>query len=205
MRAIEFIVQVVRYANEGFNIKPYRSKAYYHTGDFFNYSVERNNLHQTVNLYKRDTDRMMVPNPEGCFAFLYNYDISQINKTGNLFIRSNARKNVGYLRLDEVVYVRNIHANMKQRFIGEIIHEIPDPYTGIMYEFPKSSMYDELNWVQMPVSLFLERSKEHFNMFGRMYERISEVYLTAEQVGRIIPHTNIFFLKRFTKKYKLIS
>ncbi|WP_238656173.1 hypothetical protein [Paenibacillus piscarius] len=205
MRAIEFLVQVVRYANEGFNIKPYRSKVYHHTGDFFNYLVERVNLHQTVNLYKRDTDRMMISNPEGCFAFLYNYDVSQISKTGNLFIRLNARKNVAYLRLDEVVYVRNIHANMKNRFIGDIIHEIPEPSTGIMHEFPNSSMYDELNWVQMPVSVFLDRSKEHFEMFGRMHERISEVYLTCEQINRLIPHTSLFFVKKFTKHYKLIG
>lgn len=198
------IVKVVRYSNEGFDIKPYRSKVYYHTGEFYNYLIQSSALHQTVSLYRRDTDTMLNQNPEGCFAFLHRYDESQVSENGSLSIKSNARKNVGYLGLDEVVYARNIHADMKRHFIGEIIHETPEPDTGIMYEFPKSSIYDRYNWVQMPVSVFLERSNEHFEIYGKVSEIISEVYLTSDQIERLIPRHKSFVLN-LIKKCEVIA
>lgn len=202
---MEPIVQVVRYSNEGFDIKPYRSAAYYHTGDFFNYLVGIEELHQTVSLYKRDTDRMMVLNPEGCFAFLNQYDERQVSEDGSLSIRSNARKNMAYIRLDEVVYARNVQADMKRHLIGEIIRETPEPETGVLYQFPKSSYHDRWNWVQMPVSVFLERSKEHFMMFGSIHEIISEVFLTSEQIQRLVPTHKVGFSNLLRRKFKVIS
>lgn len=202
---MESIIRVVRYSNEGFDIKPYRSKVYYHTGDFYNYLIGADALNKTVSLYKRDTDQISVPNPEGCFAFLHRYDESQVSENGNLSIRSNARKNIGYIRLDEVVYARNIHADMKRHFIGELIEETPEPTTGILYEFPKSSVYDRYNWVQMPVSVFLERSKQHFELFGRIHEIISEVFLTSDQIQRLVHYKKVLVLNWLTQHYKVIN
>lgn len=198
------IVKVVRYSNMGFDNKPYRSKVYYHTGVFYNYLIESYSLHQTVSLYKRDTDTMLNQNPEGCFVFMHHYDESQVSENGSLSIKSGARKNIGYLHVDEVVYARNIHADMKRHFIGEIIHETPEPSSGILYEFPKSSIYDRYNWIQMPVSVFLERSREHFELYGRVHEIISEVYLTSDQTLRLIPRHKSFVMN-LLKKYEVIA
>jgi hypothetical protein len=198
-------VRVVRYSDAGFDVKPYRSKIYYHSGNFYNYRIDSDSLTNTVSLYEREAKSLLVPNPVGCFAFLGMYDETQISKNGNLHIQYGARKNIGYLRLDDIVYARNIQANMKSHFIGEIIREIPHPKTGILHEFPESSIYDRLNWIQMPVSVFLERSMTHYKLFGQIHEIISEVFLTEDQVMNMIPSRGVPWHNFFSRRYKVVT
>jgi len=158
---------------------------YCHTRVFYNYLIDEDSLNKTVDLYKQDTINLIEPNPIGCFAFLYRFDESQISNRGNLAFRTNSRKNRGHLHLNELIYARNIHADMKTNYIDNIIHEIPDPTTGEIFEFPERGIFNRYNWIQMSVSVFLKRSNSHFKLFDRIHESISEVYLTEEQVNKL--------------------
>jgi hypothetical protein len=185
------LVKIVRVANEGFNTKPYRSSVYYHTGTFWDVLItDLNQKNITVDEYshvEKSGDLL------GCFCFFHKYDLWQLSDRGNLFIRKGHRVNIGYLPKDENVFVRNITADLKRLYVNRKRRVVTNPENNEPHEFifDISLNSGKFDWVKMPLWLAIERTEVHlkFNMYED--ELISEVYLTKDQVDKLVKKRKI--------------
>ncbi|GEN35831.1 hypothetical protein [Aneurinibacillus danicus] len=188
------LVKIIRIANEGFLCRPYKTIGVYsHHGDFTDIVIT--NLAQEVRATKANMNAYQSDEMRGCFCFLDGFDEKQINQDGELCYRVGHKRNIGYLPADELVFVRNVRPDGKQKIIEEywVEHKIPDKEEPWLYP----SFADIYAWIQMPLSLAVERLQEHTRINGTTKEIVSEIYLREEQVNRMVveTHTSTLFNK----------
>ncbi|MFS0783500.1 hypothetical protein [Bacillus sp. 1P06AnD] len=174
-------VRVVRLADEGFNIKPYKSfngngilkeEDFAHNGFFYNVQIEGEYGEQINDL---PLEQLIIPDTnenlmEGCFCYLYEFDLSESKKRSSVLgFRHNHKVNIGYLPIEEVVWVSNIRANLKGKYVAGM-------HDSILERSPCN--YD---WVKMTVINMIERSKSYLWSHSKVEESISQIYLTEEQ------------------------
>lgn len=188
-KPIEF-VKVIRFDNKGFFTKPYNSSYFHHAFAFLD--VEITTL--TNNNQILDNENMIIrphlndPNSSGCFAFLNEYNSKLFQENRPMYFRSEDKRNTMYLNTEEIIWVRNVdHRNQPfyTQYNKNYVHD------GKNYEFLEYiDMVDvKLNWVRMSVKLALERTrlyKENFPSQEGIPEKITEFYLTEQQVNRLI-------------------
>ena len=202
-------VKLIRFADEGFLIKPYNTD--------FKYGVRRNYCHsfpfidfEVTNL--EDTDGIVdiekVTKPKindeqwsGCFAFLNTFDERLFENA--MSFRKEDKKNIGYLlnNPDEIVWVRNTsHKGQRISYISRTNEYFPEHNQSIEDYF---SDLGHLYWVKMKLGLALERielGQKHLNWTP---EWLSEVYLTKDQVKRLkLSTSNNFFINLKNKLIK---
>jgi hypothetical protein len=182
-------IRIVRLANEGFNIKPYKTYGFFfgeyaHVGHFFNVII--NNLDNFI----LGLDEQYVIEPDdknvlmkGCHCFFYKFDLNQAEKDGNLPFRTDHRENIGYLSDNELVWVSNVSSTLKP-YVYETTHDLKNPYTGEVKTFWKKFGRD-IDWVKMPLSLAVKRTQEHLMKSDRVEELVSQIYLTEDQIKRM--------------------
>lgn len=188
-------IRITRIANEGFNVKAYKTEfVYAHTERFIDVTVDE------INAPVKSIDRShyIIPGFDenlmiGCFCFFYLFNISQAEAKGNLPFRSSDKLNVAYLHESEIVWVKNVKESGKinERLI-KITKESENPYTG-----EKSVFEDDWrrisDWVRMPLSLALQRTNKHKQTQKHIDENISQIYLVDKQINRLKSINQILF------------
>lgn len=174
-------VKVVRIANEGFNVSPY-GETYHQPGEFLDITIS------SLDDFILELDHSKVISLKenrmnGCFCFAYIFDHTQAYDNGNLRHRKNQKFNVGYLEVSEIVYVRNVNSNVKMGFVHEITSPLQDYKT---FNLINDRFARNTDWVRMPLSLVIERTKEHLQIYTHVWEEISEVYVTEDQFDRMV-------------------
>ncbi|MCM3358079.1 hypothetical protein [Psychrobacillus sp. MER TA 171] len=183
-------VRITRIANEGFNIKPYKKEGVYkHTERFIDTTIDELN-DQVKNL---DKSKYIIPEleenlMEGCFCFLYHFDIRQAEHNGNLSHRMFDKLNVAYLHENENVWVKNVNiTGEKDNRLIKITKESKNPFTG---EIPtiEDNVRKVSDWVKMPLFLAVQRTNKNKQIRKlknqRILEDISQMYLMDSQVLR---------------------
>lgn len=203
-KQIEF-AKVIRFDNKGFFTKPYNSSYFHHVFPFLD--VEITTL-TTTNQFL-DNENMIIephfddPGSSGCFAFLNEYNPKLFEEGGAMYFRSEDKKNTMYLNTEEMICVRNVNHKNEPFFTQYNKNYVHD---GKNYVFPEYiDTFDvKLNWVRMSVKLALERTRlyrEHFPFPKGIPEKITEFYLTEQQVNRLISRLHMY--KQHLKKLSL--
>lgn len=204
--------KIIRYDNEGFMAKPYKSlasKSYLHNFAFIQKEI--------INLYDLDqtilNTSLYIPSLEdsswtGCFCHLKEYDQRLYQTGGGLHFKKDDKKNIAYLPNDTVIWVRNLSHIRERFYFRRIDKEIY--FEGKSYRFWDGnyiSFIDHL-WVPMKISVALQRIelwKQNNN--NSLPEMVTEFYLKSEQFPCLIEpeiHEKIR-LKIFNKKRLLTN
>jgi GH18 family chitinase len=172
-------VRIVRFANEGFDIKR-------ETGALSFYDMEVSNYRDEYRLL-RGKDPIHNQTINGCYCHFYKFNIQSIQKGGILARRQGQKINIGYLPLDYAVYARNMRPDKDNTRIVRVHREIQDPSNGNISTFQDDSYWDAYAWVRMKLSLLIERTDEYLKTFKTDFvpEHLSEIFLTTDDLRLI--------------------
>ncbi|RED66127.1 hypothetical protein [Cohnella lupini] len=167
-------VRIVRFANEGFDIKR-------DTGAFSFYDLEVTDYSHDYTLI-RNRDRIHSQSIDGCYCHFYKFNVQSIQDGGILASRQGHKINIGYLALDHAVYARNMRPDKDKTRIVRVNKEIRDPSNGNTHTFQDDSYMDSYAWVRMKLSLLIERTNEYLrtNKTDIVPEHLSEIFLTGD-------------------------
>lgn len=196
-------VRITRIANEGLNIKAFKTEfVYAHTERFIDVTVDE--IYSTAK--SLDRSHYIIPGFEenlmkGCFCFFYLFDIKQAEKNGNLSHREYDKLNISYLHESEIVWVKNVKESgeIKDRLI-KITRDSENPFTGEISVF-EDDVRKISDFVMMPLSLALQRTNKHQKK--NIVENISQMYLMDNQVKKLLSIKQVLFKKMSKKKNKL--
>lgn len=189
IRAINDWLVVTRFANEGFNIKPYNSKYACHAVPFIDKCVDCEiDVAQEV-----EPDIIIKPEynsdvNQGFFAFLDSY---RPNWHEVLRKRKNHKKNVALIHKMNYVWARNINENNKQyvaykrRYSNHPDTDIPTCFTDPLSDFC---------WVKMRAFDVVIRNKKRQESYSNaesndpppIPEKFSEIYVTEDIFNKMI-------------------
>jgi hypothetical protein len=171
-------IKIIRVANEGFNTKPYNQGP---TSVFLDVLIT--DLDAKIRATHEQASHNKNNKMDGCFCFLEKFDKSQLEDSGSLFYRKGHKWNIGFLPIDEIVFVRNTKNNkIPDRFVTHIETEKMDSYTNQpIFETLGGKPYE---FIKMPLSLALKRLEEHMKLQNneKADEEIAELYLTEKQI-----------------------
>ncbi|OIJ09423.1 hypothetical protein BKP35_16340 [Anaerobacillus arseniciselenatis] len=194
------LVRITRLAKDGFTINPYfsfKENAYTHSGKFIDVTIK----HLDTFIEKVTKSKVIIPDDtvnlfEGCHCFCYKFDLDQAKQSGNLYFREWDKANIAYLPSDEVVWVNNIRCTKHSplgthRYVNHITAKYINPDNGEQVEMFKELTAD-IDWVKMPLSLAVKRTDKHLIDNKKVDEQISQIYLTKEQINKLISNKFIF-------------
>lgn len=192
-------IRITRIANEGYNIKAYKTEFIYaHTERFIDVTVDK--IYSTVK--SLDRSHYIIPGFEGnlmkgCFCFFYRFDIKQAEGNGNLSHREHDKLNISYLHESEIVWVKNVKETGKihDRLI-KITRDSENPFTGEISVF-EDEVRSISDWVMMPLSLAIQRTNKHQQK--NISENISQMYLMDNQVKKMLSIKQVLFKKLWKK------
>ncbi|MBP1309148.1 hypothetical protein JOD82_002168 [Paenibacillus sp. 1182] len=195
-------VRVVRIANEGFNIKPFKDMDIFnHSGGFIRIKINTLDEHyETIDekqIIEADHQNFLM---KGCHCFMYKFNANQAKKGGNLPFRVHHKANIAYLPENEWVWVSNCTPTFT-RYVGEITHVVEDPLTSKPYTFTKRYS-NKLDWVKMRAYIAIQRTDEHLKTNDTVQEAISEFYLTKNQMNQVVFLNKMQLLSYYYLKMK---
>lgn len=187
---MEDYVKVIRFANEGFNKRPYNTtNGHSYSTPFLD--IEIKDLTE-VGL-KISEDQYIEPQKDdmnwlGCFVFLDSYDNNLLfGERGILLSRKGHKKNIGYLNSQDIIWVRNMHhSDGTIQYVKEYstIRDYVD-MKGEHKQYERDELISRYSWVKMTVSNALKRIELRRKESNRVPEWLSEAYLTHEMIDKL--------------------
>lgn len=181
-------VRIVRFANEGFDVKRETGGLAFYDTEVLDYRSEYRII--------RGKDPIMIQRIEGCYCHFYKFDLRSLKENGILATRKGQTLNVGYLPLTHSVYARNMRPDDNKSRIVRVYKEVQNPSDKSIHLFEDDSYWDAYAWVRMRLSLLLERTEEYMkiNNTNIVPEHLSEVFLTPNDLILMQKKKRFFYL-----------
>lgn len=193
MNKTDKYIRIVRYANEGFQLRKFM--------------LSENIYHGAVNSIvpieiQIDNDPLLAqknPTVEACYCHFYLFNNNAYSKDGVMGIRHGHAINIAYLPADQFVYVRA--ANALDQPLLKYYRMAENPFDYSMYRFDEQSTTDRFHWAKMTLSDAVQRNKEFLKHKDDIPEKFSEMLLTSDSKRALMDITRKNFGYSFHKKH----
>lgn len=168
-------IKVVRYANEGFQAKPYTNGP---TSVFLDVLITDLSTRSKIISFEESTRYESNP-MKGCFCYITGFD--EMERDEILRHRKNDKENIRFFNENEIVFVRNTYSDERNdRFVEKVDTGKTDSVSGApILEALGGFSYE---FVKMPLRLAKERLGDYLNKGGKPNEFLSEIYVTEDQI-----------------------
>ncbi|WP_404274729.1 hypothetical protein [Exiguobacterium undae] len=210
---------IIRFDEDGFKVKPYAStrelygdKAYYHTGTFIDYVIDKSWLEKKNKTLYGPEELLFKPKANdtkwnGCFVFIEAFNSKEILE--KLSFKSNDPMFCGEIEDDKMI-VWSKNWNFKREVL---IRNFCYKVVYSQNEFYKNKhFYGDTAWVKMSLETFKKRmylAADYFSCeLNDLPEELLECYFMEYQVMKLqnvkIDHYN-HVDKKYEKKTKIVN